>query len=297
MSDQLHRARRPAKRRRKSTVLPVLSQLLKNPLSAICLSVVVFFVLVMLFADLIVPYENGIRMDGACRLLKPCAEHIFGCDSMGRDMFARMVHGTRASLSMGIGVTAFVMVIGTVLGAISAYYGGIVDMVIMRICDLFLCIPGILMALALVAALGPGRNNLLIAISISSIPGVTRQFRALMLNTLSNDYITAAKAYGAWDWTIIRKHVLPNVMAYIVLTATSSIAGMIMQISGLSYIGMGIQHPEPEWGAMLSDSRGYLFEAPHLMLIPGITILVVSLALNLLGDALRDALDPRLKAD
>ena len=188
------------------------------------------------------------------------------------------------------------MVAGTFLGAVCAYYGGFLDMVVMRICDLFLCIPGILMALALVAALGPGRNNLLIAIGISSIPGVTRQFRALMLNVINNDYITAARAAGARDFYIIRKHVLPNVMAYIVLTATSSIAGMIMQISGLSYIGMGIQQPEPEWGAMLSEARTYMADAPHLILIPAVTILLVSLARNLLGDALRDALEPRLKA-
>ncbi len=287
--------RRPAKRRRRSTFLRVLRDLMGNPLSALCLITVLFFILVMIFADAIVPYELGIKLNGSARLLKPCAEHIFGCDSLGRDMFSRMVHGTRTSLSMGIGITAVVVLAGTILGAVSAYYGGTFDMIIMRICDLFLCIPGILMALALVAALGPGRNNLLIAIAISSIPGVTRQFRALMLNVISNDYITAARAGGARDWYIIRKHVLPNVMAYIVLTATSSISGMIMQISGLSYIGMGIQHPEPEWGAMLSDARLYLVEAPHLMIVPALTILVVSLAFNLLGDALRDSLDPRLK--
>lgn len=288
--------RRPAGRRRNSTFLRVMGQLLRDPLSAACLLVVVFFILVMIFADQIVPYELGIKLNGKARLLKPCAEHIFGCDNLGRDMFSRMVHGTRTSLSMGITVTAVVMVAGTFLGALCAYYGGFLDMVVMRICDLFLCIPGILMALALVAALGPGRNNLLIAIGISSIPGVTRQFRALMLNVISNDYITAARAAGARDFYIICKHVLPNVMAYIVLTATSSIAGMIMQISGLSYIGMGIQQPEPEWGAMLSEARSFMAEAPHLILIPAVTILIVSLALNLLGDALRDALDPRLRA-
>lgn len=288
--------RRPAGRRRNSTFLRVMGQLLRDPLSAACLLVVVFFILVMIFADQIVPYELGIKLNGKTKLLKPCAEHIFGCDHLGRDMFSRMVHGTRTSLSMGITVTAVVMVVGTFLGAVCAYYGGVLDMVVMRICDLFLCIPGILMALALVAALGPGRNNLLIAIGISSIPGVTRQFRALMLNVISNDYITAARAAGARDFYIICKHVLPNVMAYIVLTATSSIAGMIMQISGLSYIGMGIQQPEPEWGAMLSEARSFMAEAPHLILIPAVTILIVSLALNLLGDALRDALDPRLRA-
>ena len=287
--------RRPVRRRR-STFLRVMGELLRSPLSALCLAVVVFFILVMIFADQIVPYELGIKLSGATKLLKPCAEHIFGCDGLGRDMFSRMVHGTRTSLSMGITVTAVVMAAGTLLGAVCAYYGGILDNIIMRLCDLFLCIPGILMALALVAALGPGRNNLLIAIGISSIPGVTRQFRALMLNVISNDYITAARAGGARDWYIIVKHVLPNVMPYIVLTATGSIAGMIMQISGLSYIGMGIQAPEPEWGSMLSDARSYLADAPHLTLIPALTILVVSLALNLLGDALRDALDPRLKA-
>ena len=266
-------------------------------LSAACLLFVVFLVFVIIFAERIVPYELGIKMNGSARLLKPCAEHIFGCDNLGRDMFSRMIHGTRNSLSMGIGVTAVVMLAGTLLGAICAYYGGVLDMVIMRICDLFLCIPGILMALALVAALGPGRKNLLIAIGISSIPGVTRQFRALMLNVISNDYITAARAAGARDFHIIVRHVLPNVLPYIVLTATSSIAGMIMQISGLSYIGMGIQHPEPEWGAMLSDARSFLADAPHLMIIPAVTILLVSLAFNLLGDAMRDALDPRLKRD
>ena len=288
--------RRPAKRRRKSTFLRVMKELLCNPLSAVCLLIVFSLILVMIFADQIVPYELGIKLNGATKLLKPCAEHVFGCDNLGRDMFSRMVHGTRASMSMGLGVTAVVIIVGTLLGALCAYYGGVLDMVVMRICDLFLCIPGILMALALVAALGPGRKNLLIAIGISSIPGVTRQFRALMLNVISNDYITAARAAGAKDFYIICKHVLPNVMAYIVLTATSSISGMIMQISGLSYIGMGIQHPEPEWGAMLSEARTYLADGPHMMLIPAVTILIVSLAFNLLGDALRDALDPRLKA-
>ena len=296
MNERL-KPRPPVKRRRKSTFWRVLKELMRDPLSAICLTFLVFLILVIIFADQIVPYELGIKLNGATKLMKPCAEHIFGCDNLGRDMFSRMVHGTKNSLSMGIGVTIAVMVAGTILGAICAYYGGVLDMVIMRICDLFLCIPGILMALALVAALGPGRKNLLIAIGISSIPGVTRQFRALMLNVISHDYITAARAAGAKDFYIIRKHVLPNVMAYIVLTATSSISGMIMQISGLSYIGMGIQQPEPEWGAMLSEARTYLADAPHLMIIPGLTILLVSLAFNLLGDALRDALDPRLKGE
>lgn len=295
MNRSIH-SRRPMKRRRKSTFLRVMKELLRSPLSALCLAVVLCLVLVMIFADAIVPYELGIKLNGATKLLKPCAEHIFGCDHLGRDLFSRMVHGTRTSLSMGLSVTAVVIAAGTLLGAICAYYGGVVDLVVMRICDLFLCIPGILMALALVAALGPGRNNLLIAIGISSIPGVTRQFRALMLNVISNDYIVAARAAGAKDFYIIRKHVLPNVMPYIVLTATSSIAGMIMQISGLSYIGMGIQHPEPEWGAMLSDARSHLADDPHLLLIPAAAILITSLAFNLLGDALRDALDPRLKS-
>ena len=290
-------ARPPLKRRRHSTFLHVIRDLMRDPLSAVCLLFVALLILVVIFADQIVPYELGIKMNGSARLLKPCAEHIFGCDNLGRDLFSRMIHGTRNSLSMGVGVTVVVMVAGTLLGAVCAYYGGVLDMVIMRLCDLFLCIPGILMALALVAALGPGRKNLLIAIGISSIPGVTRQFRALMLNVISNDYITAARAAGARDPHIIFRHVLPNVLPYIVLTATSSIAGMIMQISGLSYIGMGIQHPEPEWGAMLSDARGFLADAPHLMIIPAATILLVSLAFNLLGDALRDALDPRLKRD
>lgn len=199
----------------------VFKQLLHDPIAVVCLLVLAVFVFVMIFADWIVPYDYGIKLNGEARLLKPCAEHIFGCDSMGRDMFSRMVHGTRTSLSMGIGTTLVVVVSGTILGAVSAFYGGIIDMLIMRICDLFLCIPGILMALALVAALGPGRNNLLIAIAVSSIPGVTRQFRALMLNVMSNDYITAARASGARDWYIICKHVIPNVICNGIFNHTS----------------------------------------------------------------------------
>lgn len=296
MSDKIPNGN-PLKRRKNSVWKNAFLQLIHNPLSCLCLCVVVFFILVIIFADMIVPYEDGIKQIGANHLMAPCAEHVFGCDSMGRDLFSRMVHGSRNSLTMGIGVTIVVMGIGTFLGAMCAYYGGTFDVIVMRLCELMLCIPGVLLALALVAALGPGRNNLLIAISISSIPGVTRQFRALMLNVISNDYIQAAKACGARDAYIILRHVLPNVMAYIMLNTASGVAGMIMQISGLSYIGMGIQHPEPEWGAMLSEARNYLGEAPHLMIIPAVTILIVSLSLNLLGDALRDALDPRLKAD
>lgn len=285
------------KRRRRSAWKQNIRYLMKDPVSVVCISFIVVLIGIMIFADLIVPYEDGIKIEAANRLLKPCREHIFGCDSMGRDLFARMIHGTRISMSMGIIMTAIVMIIGTFLGAMCAYYGGIFDMLLMRVCEIIECIPGILMALTLAAALGPGRLNLLIAISVSTIPGVIRTFRMYMLNVIGNDYIEAARACGASDLHIITKHVLPNVMAYILMMSSNGIAGIIMSISGFSYIGIGIQLPEPEWGAMLSEARNYLLDAPHLMVIPGITILLVSLAFKLLGDTLRDLLDPRLKAE
>lgn len=288
---------RPQKRKKNSTFKEAFRRLTINPLAVVCMALIVFFIFVIIFADVIVPYQSGIKQVAANRLLKPNKEHPFGCDSLGRDMFSRMVHGTRTSLTMGIYVTVFVMVVSTILGAMSAYYGGTFDLILMRICDLILSIPGILLALTLVAALGPGRTNLLIAIGLASIPAATRQFRALMLNVIANDYIDAAKAYGCSDLRIMVKHIIPNVMSYIVLSMAGGIAGMIMQISALSFIGMGIQHPEPEWGVMFSESRKYMSDAPFLMIIPGVTILIVTLTLNLLGDALRDVLDPRLKAD
>ena len=288
-------SRKPTKRKKQSYYKDAFRRLIKNPLADICLVIVAFFVCVIIFADLIVPYDAGIAQSAELRLAPPSSEHPFGCDNMGRDMLSRMVHGSRVSLTMGLYVTAIVMLIGTVLGAASAFYGGIIDMIMMRICDLFMCIPGTLFALTMVAVLGPGLTNMLIAIVISSIPGTTRQFRSLMLNVIANDYIDAARACGTRDLRIIWKHILPNVMAYIVLSAAGSVAGMIMQIAGLSFLGLGVQPPDPEWGAMMSEARNYMLQAPHMMFVPGVALLIVTLTLSLLGDALRDVLDPRLR--
>ena len=247
------------------------------------------------FADLIVPYELGIKVDGSIRLQPPSSEHWFGTDNLGRDVFSRIVHGSRVSLTIGIATTLISVVIGGFLGAAAGYYGGKADNIIMRLVDIFMCIPSILLALAIVAALGPGLRNLLIAITISYVPVFTRMVRAVILNVVDQDFVEAARAYGASDMRIILKYIAPNAMGPIIVQCTMGIAGMILSAASLSYIGMGIQPPEPEWGAMLSDAREFMRTAPYLIYFAGFSILLAALAFNLVGDGLRDALDPKLK--
>lgn len=229
------------------------------------------------------------------RLLTPSSEHWFGTDAYGRDLFTRVLYGTRISLVIGIFTAGFSLLFGGILGAVAAYYGGQVDNIIMRVMDMFTAIPGTLLALAIVAALGANMINLLIAITISSIPGFVRLIRSTVLTVVESEYVEAARACGAKDGRIILKHVLPNAIGPIIVQTTTSISGMILQASGLSFIGMGVQPPTPEWGAMISESREFMRLYPHLMVFPGVCIILAALSFNLLGDGLRDALDPRLK--
>lgn len=258
------------------------------------LCVLIFFVLVAIFADLIVPYEKGTELSLDI-LLAPCAEHPFGTDDLGRDVFARVVHGTRYSLTVGVSVSFLSLIVSTILASLAAYYGGKVDFVIMRLMDIFMCIPMILLALAIVAALGPGLVNLMIALTISSIPGKVRLIRSVILGITEQEYIQAARSYGCSDLRIMFKYVLPNALGPIIVNTTMSMGSLILAASGLSYIGMGIQAPRPEWGAILSDARNYMSIAPHVLVFPGAAILLTALSINLFGDGLRDAFDPRLK--
>lgn len=267
----------------------------KNKTAVLGLILLVFIVGMAIFADLIVPYEKCIEQVGADRLQGPSLQHIFGTDEFGRDLFARIVHGSRYSLLIGLVTSLMALVAGAILGASAGYFGGMVDNIISRIIDVFMCVPPILLSLAVVAALGTNLRNLIIAITVSCIPGNVRLIRSVVMTTAEQDYVEAAKSYGTSNARIIFRYVLPNAMGPIIVNTTMSISDMMLSAAGLSFIGMGIQPPSPEWGALLSNAQTYLFSAPYMLLFPGMFILASSLAFNLVGDGLTDALDPKLK--
>lgn len=264
----------------------------KTAMLGLCL--LIFVLSIAIFADVITPYENAISQS-ADRLDSPSAAHIFGTDELGRDLFARIVHGSRYSLLIGVSTSVLALVIGGLLGAIAAYYGGWVDNIIMRLTDVVMTVPPILLSLAVVAALGGSLRNLLIAITISCVPSMLRLVRSVVLGVVDEDYIEAARSYGASDMRIILKYVIPNALGPIIVTTTMNVANMILSAAGLSFLSLGVQPPAPEWGALLSDAKTYMFTAPHLLYIPGIFIVIAALSFNLAGDGLRDALDPKLK--
>lgn len=281
--------------KKNSQVKEIWRRFKKSKTAMLGLVLLVLILLMAIFADLIVPYQEAITQDPANRLQGPSAEHWFGTDEIGRDLFARIVHGSRYSLLIGISTSIFALVIGGLLGAAAGYYGKTVDNVIMRLVDVVMTVPPILLSLAVVAALGANLRNLLIAITISCVPGMVRMVRSVVLTVIDNDYIEAARSYGGSDIRIILKYVIPNALGPIIVTTTMNVSSMILSASGLSFLGMGVQPPAPEWGALLSDARQYMFNAPYLLYIPGVFIVLAALCFNLAGDGLRDALDPKLK--
>ena len=265
-------------------------------MAMIGLGILVVLILLAIFADVIADYEEvAIKMNTSIRLQGPSKDHILGTDELGRDIFARIIHGSRVSLQVGIIAVGIAILIGGTLGAIAGFYGGKLDNVIMRIMDIFLAVPSILLAITIVSALGTSMPNLMIAVGISSIPSYARIVRASVLSIKDQEFIEAARAIGAKDNRIILKHILPNSLAPVIVQGTLGVAGAILSTAGLSFIGLGIQKPAPEWGAMLSSGRPFLRDAWHVTTFPGIAIMITILSLNLLGDGLRDALDPRLK--
>lgn len=271
-------------------------RLSRNKAAMFGLVIIICIVLLALFADVIADYDTEvISTNPDERLLTPCAEHIFGTDASGRDLFYRIVHGARYSLSFGLLCTALAMIIGAALGASAAFFGGKVDMVITFVIDAVTCIPGILLSLSLVAVLGTGFVNLVIAITVTAIPSFARIIRSIVLGIVRQEYIEAARAIGVSPARTIFQHVLPNAIGLIIVNATMNVAGLIMSAAGLSFIGMGIQPPAPEWGAMLNDSLTYMRTYPHIVIFPGLAIVLTSLSFNLLGDGLSEALDPRMK--
>jgi len=282
------------KKKKKSQLKEVWKRLKKNRLALVGLVILVSLVLTAIFADLIAPYHYA-EQDLASAFQGPSEKHIFGTDEFGRDIFSRVVYGSRISLEVGFIAVSIAVITGGIIGAVAGYYGGRLDNFMMRCMDVLLAIPQILLAIAIVAALGQGIANLMIAVGISSIPGYARIVRASVLSVKDQEFVEAARAAGSGDMRIIFKHIIPNVTAPIIVQATLGVALAILTAAGLSFIGLGIQPPTPEWGSMLSGGRGYIRDYWHMTMFPGIAIVVTIFALNVLGDGLRDALDPRLK--
>ena len=269
-------------------------RLKRNKLAVVGMIILVLLVLVAIFANFIAPY--GIDdQDYTNVLSKPTLQHPFGTDQYGRDIFSRVVYGTRISFPIGIICVFLAYAIGGFFGAIAAFYGGKADMIIMRIMDIFQSIPPMLMAIAIAASLGTGAVNLVVAISISTMPARARIVRSAVLSVKNNDYIESARAIGAGSRRQLLKYMLPNALGPILTNITFSIATAILTVSSMSYLGLGIAAPTPEWGSMLSAGRQLLRTAPHVLIFPGVAIMITVPALNLFGDGLRDALDPRLK--
>ncbi|WP_235821992.1 ABC transporter permease [Angelakisella massiliensis] len=265
----------------------------KAALIGLVLFLIIFFFAV--FANLFVDYEVDAIGHSADRLAPPSIEHIFGTDGYGRDTFARVLYGTRNSLEMALTATVCALGISIIIGAVAAFYGGILDSIIMRVLDMFMGIPVILLAIAVSASLGPGKENLILAIIIAQIPQFTRVTRSAILNVVGQEYVEAARAYGSSDISVIVSQILPNTMGLVIIQATMAVAQIILSIAALSYLGLGIQPPAPELGSMLSEGREYMRYSQYIMLFPGLMIALTALSLNLIGDGLRDALDPRLK--
>ena len=266
----------------------------RSPMAMAGLIIFCLIVLGAIFADVITPYDMAIEMAGD-RFELPSAAHLLGTDNYGRDIFARILHGSRVSLLMGILSTVVGMVAGGIFGAIAAYKGGRTDNALMRLNDILLSVPPVLMALAIVAALGNGAWNIILAVSIASVPRFARLVRATVLTVVDEEYVTAAHSYGASDARIILSYILPNAFGPIMVQATMAVADMVLETSALSFLGLGIKLPAPEWGAMLSEAGTYMRTAPHMLIFPGLAIVLFGVSMNLMGDGLRDALDPKLR--
>ena len=248
-----------------------------------------------ILAPVVNPYDPTIDSDLANARLEPSVSHPFGTDRLGRDVFRRVVHGTRISLMIGFVVVIFTSVTGTVLGLIAGYFGKSFDTIIMRLMDIVLAFPSILLAIAIVAVRGPGIFNTILAVALVGMPGYARVVRSMVLSLRERDYVDAARMIGASDTRIMFLHILPNSLSPIIVQMTLGVGGAILFAAALGFLGLGVQPPAPEWGAMISDGIPFLRQSPHLVFFPGMAIMLTVLGFNLLGDGLRDALDPQLR--
>ncbi len=272
----------------------IITRFLKRPTGIIGLSIVVLLLLITIFAPFLTRYEyDGQNFPEA--FVYPCKTHIFGTDDFGRDTFSRILYGGRVSLLIAFCATFISAGGGMILGAVAGYFGGTVDLVISRIVDLIMSIPSLLMAIAVSIALGPGPLNTALAIAFGGIASSARLMRATVMSIKANEFVEAARANRSNNFRIIFVHILPNCIAPLFIQMANQIGGSIMVIAGLSFIGLGVKPPFPEWGAMLNAGRAYIRDFYPMILFPAVFILLAILSFNLLGDALRDALDPRLK--
>lgn len=277
-------------------------QFKSNRLAVCGLSVISLLMLISVVTIIIDAIDGGelckqlvIKQNLLSKNAAPSAEHPLGCDEYGRDLLFRILWGTRYSLFAGICTILVAVLIGGLFGSIAGYYGGKLDNVIMRIMDMMMTVPSLVLAMAIVAALGPSLVNLLVALATSQVPQFARIVRSSVMGVKGNEYIEAAKAVGASDALIITKYIIPNALSPVIVQGTIGVATTILNIAGMSFLGLGIQPPTPEWGSILSSARIYMREAWHLSVFPGLAIVICILSLNLLGDGLRDALDPKQK--
>lgn len=274
----------------------VLFRFKKNKLAMVGLVVIVAFVLASLLAPLYIDYEDVYRQDIKNRFLTPGTPgHIFGTDQFGRDLFVRIMYGGRISLLAGLVTVAISLTIGVILGGVAGYFGGWVDNVIMRFCDIFMAVPRMLLSMAVVAALGQGTTNMVIALSVAAFPQFARVVRSSILSLRDQEFIEASRCYGASSPRIIFKHIIPNGLGPVIVSATLSLGATILAIASLGFLGIGVAAPTPEWGTILAENRVNIRYYPHLGLVPGLFIVVCVMCLNFIGDGLRDALDPRSK--
>lgn len=271
-------------------------RLKKNKGAMIGGAFVLLLVLLAIFADVIYDYDTDIVMQNLQeRFIRPCLEHPFGTDQLGRDVFARVVYATRSSLPVGFVAVMVALALGLPLGAVAGFFGGKIDDVIMRVMDIFAAVPGILMAIAMVAVLGTGLSSLMISIGVTAVPAFARITRAAVLSVRNQEFVEAARAIGCNNLDIIFKHVIPNCLSPIVVQVSLRIGNSIITASSMSYLGLGVIPPMPEWGNLLSAGRTYIKDHSYLTMFPGLAIMLTVIAFNLLGDGLRDAMDPKLK--
>ncbi len=272
----------------------VMRQLSENKAAMVGLIIICLEIVLAIFAKVISPYHYN-TMNMSLQFAPPSWQHLFGCDDLGRDILSRILFGARYSLSLGFLSTFLSNLIGMVIGALAGYASERVDNAIMRVLDIIQSLPGMLLVIVLSAMLGPGYTNTIIAMTVSFIPYPARLLRAQILKERENEYIEAARSINCSNSRIIFSHLVPNCMSPLIVNITMGMASRIIYAASLSFIGLGVQPPIPEWGAMLSSARNYMRQSPHLVLFPGLAIAITVLSLNLLGDGLRDALDPKLK--
>lgn len=269
-------------------------RLVRNKMAMLGLAVLLIIILLCTFANVICP-EGYDAQNIANRFISPCLEYPFGTDNLGRSMVARVLYGGRSSLMIGFCAAGLSTVCGIVLGVCAAYFGGKTDNIIMRILDVLNAIPAMLLAICVTAIFGGTVRNCIIAVAIASIPGAARTIRGPVLSEMSHEYVEAARSIDAGNIRIMFLHILPNVSSFLIVHFTMQVGFSILTAAGLSFLGLGVQPPSPEWGSMLSTAREYMRQYPYLLTIPGLAIASVVLSINLFGDGLRDALDPRLK--